>query len=141
MDPLTEPSVSHPQTTPAPMATGTGQVPASGVHLGAHCQQRSGQRAQDSRFGHRRRRPSTGTARCRAHRLLHVRCRRLQAASDRSEAALLGRGCRVAALRMVGVPVRDPLRVKGLLSTPCLRMVEVARLFPLRMAGVFGDWR
>ena len=140
MEPLNEPSISHPQSPIDRTATSAGQVQASGVHLGRHCQQRSGQRAQRTRFGHRRRRPSTGTSRCRARRRWHVRSHLLQAASDRSEAVLLGRGRRVAALRMVGVPARDPLRVKGLLSTPCLWMVEVARPFPLRMAGVFGDW-
>lgn len=139
MDPLNEPPISHPQSPIRWTAASAGQVPASGVHLGRHCQQRSGHWAQRAGLGHRRRRPSTDTPRCHARRLLHVRCRLLRAASDRSEAALLGRGCRVGALRMVGVPARDPLRMKGLLSTPCLRLVGMARLRPLRMAGVFGD--
>ncbi len=56
MDPLTEPSISHPQTTPAPVATGTRHIPASRVHLGRHRQQHPGQRAQHTRFGYRDRR-------------------------------------------------------------------------------------
>jgi hypothetical protein len=47
----------------------------------------------------------------------------------------------VTTLRMAGVPVRDPLRMKGLSITPLLRMVEVVGLLPLWMAGVFRDRR
>jgi hypothetical protein len=141
MEPLNEPSISHPQTTPAPVVTGTRHIPAGRVHLGRHRQQRPGQRAQHTRFGHRRTWLLPRTARRRAPRLLHVRCRLAGAVLGRQGTALFGRSSRVTTLRMAGLPVRNPLRRKGLSITPSLRMVEVACVLPLRMAGVFWGWR
>lgn len=128
MDPLTEPSISHPQSPLPRTMVGTGQIPAGGVEFIRHCQQRPSQRAQHARLRRRRRRSPTRTARCRAPSSLQVKCRILCAVLDRSKEALSGRCRRVATLRMVGVPVRDTLRVKGLPLT-----------LSLRMAGVFRD--
>ena len=73
--------------------------------------------------------------------MLHVRCRLVRAVLGRQGTGLFGRSSRVATLRMAGAPVREPLRVKGLFIGPSLRMVGVACLLALRMAGVFWDWR
>jgi hypothetical protein len=40
MDPLTEPSISHPQSPFARTMVGTGQIPAGGVDFTCHRQQR-----------------------------------------------------------------------------------------------------
>lgn len=36
MDPLTAPSITHPQTTRTRLATGTERVAPGGLHLGRH---------------------------------------------------------------------------------------------------------
>jgi hypothetical protein len=141
MEPLNAPSISHPQSPLAETTTGAGQVPASGVDLGRNRQQRSGQRSQHTRLGHRGARSLPRAARRQARRLLHVRRRLVPVVVNHSEAARSGRGGRVATLRMAEVSVRGPLRMKGLSITPSLRMVEVVGMFPLRMAGVFRDRR
>jgi hypothetical protein len=141
MEPLNEPSISHPQATSCRTVAGARQVPASGVRFGRNRQQRPGHGTQHTRRGHPGTQSLLRTARCRARRLLHVRCGIVRAVLGRGGTAPSGRGSRVTTLRMAGVLVRDPLRMKGLSITPPLRMVEVVGLLPLRMAGVFRDRR
>ena len=70
MDPLMEPSISHPQTTSSRLATGTQRVaPGSSMYLGHHREQCTGHWAQDPRFRHGNDLDSPGAARRRFPRL------------------------------------------------------------------------
>jgi hypothetical protein len=127
MDPLMEPSISHPQTTSSRSATGTQRVAPGSMYLGRHREQCTGHWAQDSRFRHGNGLASPGAARRRFPRLSHVRPVGALATAGRVRAAPLGRNLVLFTLRMVGVPVTHPLR-----------MVGVPVTHPLRMVGVLG---
>lgn len=49
MDPLTAPSIAHPQTTRTRLATGTERVAPDSLYLSRHREQRPGHWAQDSK--------------------------------------------------------------------------------------------
>jgi hypothetical protein len=83
MDPLTEPSIIHPQSPFARTVPGPGEVPASGMDLGGHREQRSGHRTEHTRRGHPGTQSLPRTARCRAQPdAAHVDCCTSGAASS-----------------------------------------------------------
>jgi len=123
MDPLTEPLITHPQTTRPRSAIGTERVAPGGLHLGRHREQRPGHRAQDPRFRYASGLHPPGAFSLNTGQLppvVHVVAR---TTDGRGRATLLSRCHSVAGLRMVGVACRDPLRMVGVAVTPALRMV------------------
>lgn len=127
MDPLNEPSISHPQTTGGRTAAGTQRVAPGGMYLSRHREQRPSHWAQDPRFWHDREGSLPAATRGHFPRLPHVRCGVVRTALGRGRATRLGRDLAVTCLRMVGVACRDPLR-----------MMEVPGTSHLRMLGVIG---
>ena len=139
MDPLTAPSIAHPQTTRTRPATGVQRIAPGSMYLGRYREQCPGHWAQDPRFRDGDDRESPGAPRRGTARLSHVRSGLARTALGRGLATRLGRGLAVTRLRMVGVACRDPLRMVGVAVTPALRMMGVAVTPALRMVGVTGS--
>ena len=108
MDPLMEPSISHPQTTSSRSATGTQRVAPGSMYLGRHREQCTGHWAQDSRFRHGNGLASPGAARRRLPRLSHVRPVGALATAGRVRAAPLGRNLVLFTCGWWGCPSLTP---------------------------------
>jgi hypothetical protein len=138
MDPLNEPSISHPQTTGGRTAAGTQRVAPGGMYLSRHREQRPSHWAQDPRFWHDREGSLPAATRGHFPRLPHVEGVSTQATAGRHRAASLCPDLALPALRMVGVRLLGPLRMVEVSVAPPLRMMEVPGTSHLRMLGVIG---